>query len=312
MNYKDYYAVLGVSKDASEKDIKSAYRKLARKYHPDVNPGNKEAEDKFKEVSEANEVLSDKDKRAKYDAIGTQQEWTQRGGAGDYGPEGFRYEYGDFGGPGGGYDVGGGMGGGGFSDFFEMLFGPRGAARTQEAARGEDIEAQIEVTLEEAFEGAAKAFSITFRRGEAPKRFEVKIPAGVDDGSKIRLAGEGHPGQGGRKGDLYLVVKMVPHPAFERKGDDLYRDVGVQFTTAGLGGEIQVPTLKGRLTMKIPAGTQGGQTFRLAGQGMQRLGKPGRGDLFVKIRVTVPKSLTPRQRELFEELSRTVDAVEVG
>jgi DnaJ-class molecular chaperone len=295
MNYKDYYAILGVAKDATEKDIKQSYRKLARKYHPDVNPGNKEAEEKFKEVSEAYEVLSDKEKRAKYDAYGQQPFGA---GGGNYGgAEGFGYEpYG------GGVDFD--LGGGGFSDFFEMLFGQRGGGRTAQAMRGEDIEAQIEVSLEEAYEGAAKSFSISTRRGEPPKRFEVKIPPGVNDGSKIRLAGEGQPGYSGERGDLYLIVKMLPHPTFERKGDDLYRDAMVPFTVAALGGEVSVPTMKSRVTMKIPPGTQSGQTFRLGGLGMPRLGKPGRGDLYAKIRITVPKELTARQRELFEELQK--------
>ncbi|HEY3298686.1 MAG TPA: DnaJ C-terminal domain-containing protein, partial [Armatimonadota bacterium] len=249
MDYKDYYATLGVTKDSAEKDIKAAYRKLARKYHPDVNPGNKEAEEKFKEISEAYEVLSDKDKRAKYDNFG--QQWkNSQSHAGGYGaPGGVRYEQygGDL-----GFDLGAA---GGFGDFFEMLFGPRGGAETRRQHRGRDIEAQIEVSLEEAFEGASKSFTFSADPSEMPMRLEVKIPAGVTDGSKIRLVGKGGAGPSGMRGNLYLIVKMGPHPSFERKGDDLYRDVAVEFTTAALGGEIEVPTLKGRITMKIPAGT---------------------------------------------------------
>lgn len=296
MNYKDYYAILGVKKDASEKEIKQAYRSLARKYHPDVNPGNKEAEEKFKEVSEAYEVLSDKEKRAKYDQFGEQ--WQRAESGGTYGPGGFTYEpYGDT-----------DFGIGDFGDFFETLFGPRGAAggRRTSPTRGEDVEAQIDVSLEEAFDGVTKSISISVNRGAPPKRLEVKIPAGVTDGSKIRLAGEGAPGPTGQKGNLYLIVKMQPNPTFERKGDDLYRDITVPFTIAALGGEVQVPTLKGRITMKAPPGTQGGQTFRLAGQGMPRLNKSGKGDLYARVRISVPKNLTERQRELIEELGKTL------
>jgi len=299
MNYKDYYAILGVKKDAAEKEIKQAYRRLARKYHPDVNPGNKEAEEQFKEISEAYEVLSDKEKRAKYDRFGQQWQQFERG-AGPGAPGGFRYETsGDF-----DFDLGGGIGG--FSDFFEMLFGPRGAARPREAARGRDIEAQIPVSLEEAFQGTTKAFTISKGPGEKPKRLEVKIPAGVREGSKIRLVGEGAQGPTREKGNLYLIVTVLPHPVFERKDDDLHRDLAVPFTTAALGGEVQAPTLKGKVTMRIPGGTQDGQTFRLSGQGMPHLNKPGRGDLYVRVRVAVPKKLTARQRELIEELARSM------
>jgi len=292
MQYKDYYAILGVSKDATEKEIKQAYRRLARKYHPDVNPGNKEAEEKFKEISEAYEVLSDKEKRAKYDAFGSQAHWGTSAGA----PGGWTTidSLGD-------WDLGSGLGG--FSDFFEMLFGPRATTRTRQAARGADVQAPIEVTLEEAFEGATKSFSISVEPGQPPQRFEVKIPAGVKDGSKIRLAGKGASSPTGQRGDLYLIVRMRPHPQFERRGDDLYEDVSIPFHTAALGGEVEVPTLKGRITMKIPPGTQGGQVFRLAGQGMPRLNKQGRGDLYVRVQISVPKNLTERQKALIKELA---------
>lgn len=297
MRYKDYYGILGVNKDATEKEIKQAYRRLARRYHPDVNPANKEAEEKFKEVSEAHEVLSDKEKRAKYDRFGQHWQQVERGG-GPGGPGGFRYEtFGDF-----DFDTGGGVEG--FGDIFEMLFGPGGAARPR-AARGQDIETQIEISLEQASEGAKKTFTISTGRG-GTKRLEVKIPAGVRDGSKIRLAGEGAPGPTGQNGDLYLISKIARHPVFERKGDDLYRDVTVPFTTAVLGGEIQVPTLKGGVTMRIPVGAQSGQTFRLAGQGMRRLNRSGRGDLYARVRISVPTNLTPRQKELIHELANSL------
>jgi len=295
MDYKDYYAILGVKKDAAEKEIKQAYRRLARKYHPDVNPDDKEAEEKFKETSEAYEVLSDKEKRAKYDRFGQHRQQFGRG-AGPDAPGGFTYEtFGDF---------DSGPGAGGFSDFFEMLFGPRVAARAP--SRGQDVETQIEISLEEAFEGTTKALTFSLDRNEPPKRLEVKIPAGVREGSRIRLAGKGAPGRSGQRGDLYLIVRMLPHPVFERRGDDLYRDAAVPFTAAALGGEIQVPTLKGKVTMKIPAGTQGGQTFRLSGQGMPCLNHRGRGDLYARVRITVPKRLTPRQREIMQELASSL------
>jgi DnaJ-class molecular chaperone len=320
MDYKDYYATLGVKKEATEKEIKQAYRRLARKYHPDVNPGNKESEEKFKDVSEAYEVLSDKDKRARYDSIGNQSQWAQygpgAGAGGPGGPGGYTYQtYG--GGPGGfqGFDV---SDTGGFSDFFEMLFGPHGMGggmggqtRTQTRApsKGRNIEAQVEVTLEEAFNGATKAFTLSDGTDTGTSRVEVKIPVGVREGSRIRLAGKGDPSpNGGPRGDLYLNVTLVNNTPFEIKGDDLYREVPVPFATAALGGEIQVPTMKGNVSMKIPAGTQGGQTFRLSGKGMPRLNQSGSGDLYAKTRIGVPRNLTPRQRELIEELAKVGEA----
>jgi DnaJ-class molecular chaperone len=311
MDYKDYYALLGVKKDASETEIKQAYRKLARKYHPDVNPGNKEAEDKFKEVSEANEVLSDKEKREKYDRFG--QDYARygeglggpRGPGGPGAPGGFRYEEE----PGGGFDFN--RGGGDFSDFFESLFGPRGGPGATRDVRGSDIESEMQVTLREAFEGASKQISIAFTPGEQPRRLEVKIPKGVDEGARIRLTGEGAPGPTGKRGDLYLIVRMQPDPQFERKGHDLYRDVTVPFATAALGGEIRVPTLTGALTMTLPPGAQGTQTFRLSGQGMPHLRGTGKGNLYARIRIAVPKHLTDRQRELIRELADSTEAAKV-
>lgn len=303
MNYKDYYAILGVKKDATDKEIKQAYRRLARKYHPDVNPGNKEAEEKFKEISEANEVLGDKAKREKYDRFG--QQWQQYERAGYGAPGGGRGFEGFEGFEGFQYDVQ--TGAGGFGDLFEMLFGPRGGEARQ-APRGRDIEAQIEVSLEDAYRGAVRGFTLSLDRGET-RRLEVKIPPGVRDGSRIRLAGEGGTGPGGQRGDLFLTVKMLPHPRFERRGDDLYQDVTVPFTVAALGGEAQVPTVTGRVTMKVPAGAQSGQTFRVGGKGMPRLNKQGSGDLFARLRISVPKTLTARQRELMEEFQRSLDTV---
>ena len=237
------------------------------------------------------EVLSDKEKRAKYDRFG--EEWQRYEHAGAPPGQGGYERYGDF-----NFDQG--YGSGEFGDFFEMLFGPRGAARQD--MRGADLEARIEVTLEDAYDGATRSISVSPSPRET-KRLEVKIPPGVNDGSRIRLTGEGAAGPGGKKGDLFLIVRLRPHHTFERRGDDLYEEVTVPFTTAALGGEIQVRTMKGRVTMKIPAGAQSGQTFRLTGQGMPRLNRPGKGDLFVKLRVSVPKRLTDRQRELMKELA---------
>ena len=296
--YKDYYKILGVDRGASEKEIKQAYRRLARKYHPDVNPGDKSAEEKFKDISEAYEVLSDKEKRAKYDQFG--QYWQQVGqpGAGQP-PPGWEEGFGTF-------DFGSGGFGGGFGDLFDLLFGQGGVRtgtrtgrrRTWTPARGRDVEYEIEVSLEEAFSGATKAFTLDGRR------IEVKIPRGVKTGSRIRLAGQGEPGQGTEGGDLYLIVKVRPHPRYERRDDDLYTDVPVPYTTAALGGEAEVQTLSGRVSMKIPAGTSSGQVFRLAGQGMPRLRDGGRGDLYARVKITVPKTLSQRERELLTELAR--------
>lgn len=364
--YKDYYSLLGVGKTAPEKEIKSAYRKLARKYHPDVNPGDKAAEDKFKEISEAYEVLSDAEKRRKYDQFGDQWKAYSQGGfpgAGggpQAGPGGFRVEYG---GDAGQF--------GDLNDLFASLFGgeafnPRGgfSTRTAPARRGADIEAPLTVTLEEAYAGVTRSLSLglpeacgacrgqgvrstgvsracpicsgtgksgrgLFGRGgvcehcggtgqtdleacptchgagqiEKTRRVEVKIPAGVADGQRIRLAGQGGSGAGGG-GDLYLIARVAPHAQFERKGDDLYVDVPVPYTDAALGGAVKVPTLKGtRLTMTVPGGTQSGQAFRLGGQGMPRLRGGGSGDLYARAKVTVPKTLLPRERELLTELA---------
>jgi len=292
--YKDYYKILGVERGASEKEIKQAYRRLARKYHPDVNPGDKSAEEKFKDMSEAYEVLSDREKRAKYDQFG--QYWQQAGqpGAGQP-PPGWEEGFGTF-----------DFGQGGFGDLFDLLFGEGGARtatrgarrRTWTPVRGRDVEYEIEVSLEEAFSGATKAFVVDGRR------VEVKIPPGVRSGSKIRLAGQGEPGRGTESGDLYLIVRMRPHPTFERKGDDLYTDVSVPYTAAALGGEVQVHTLGGRASMRVPAGTSSGQTFRLAGQGMPRLRGSGRGDLYARVKLTVPKHLSQREHELLAELAK--------
>lgn len=313
MDYKDYYKVLGVNKSASDKEIKSAYRKLAREYHPDVNPGDKRAEEKFKEINEAYQVLSDPAKREKYDRLGADwQRWQQAGGR----PGGFDWNRWTTGG-GPGYqtyygtaeDLGDLFGGGSFSDFFRQIFGMEGArtgrqggprAREVPLQRGQDYEQEVEITLEEAYQGTTRLLD------KDGRRLEIKIPAGVKTGTRLRFAGEGTPsGYGGQPGDLYLRVKIRPDPRFERKGADLYTTVEVDLYTALLGGQVRVPTLSGPVSLTIRAETQNGQTIRLRGKGMPKLRQEGQyGDLYAKVDVRLPTDLTPRQRELLEELRR--------
>ncbi len=312
MEFKDYYKILGVSPNATEKEIKSAFRRLARKYHPDVNPNDPQAEERFKEINEAYEVLSDPEKRKKYDQMRQQYEAWQRagrpGGQFDWG----RWATGGAAGPGGVHveyvgpeDLGDLFGGfGGFSDFFEQIFGG-GPTRTRaqyrpRPRRGRDIEQPIQITLEEAFHGSTRRL-----RREDGSTLEVRIPRGIDTGKRIRVRGEGMPGvAGGEPGDLYLRVEVVPHPLFERRGDDLYVKVPVDLYTAVLGGEVEVPTIEGkRILLKIPPGTQNGKLFRLRGKGMPKLKKPDeRGDMYAEIVVRIPTDLTPEERRLFEQL----------
>lgn len=317
MNYKDYYQILGVSKSADEGEIKKAYRKLARQYHPDVNPGDKQAEQRFKEISEAYAVLSDAEKRKKYDRFGAQWQQYERAGVNpdDFGGFGF--------GNGGGQSRTmspeefeqmfgrGGAGAGGFSDFFESLFGggapgtrTRGAPGTPfegfntRTRRGQDIETPVTVTLEEALRGATR----TLQR-ENGRRLEVSIPAGVRTGSRVRVAGEGAPGMGGQPGDLFLVVEVTPHSRFRRDEDDLTVQVDVDLYTALLGGEVQVPTLERPVLLTLPAATQNGKRFRLRGLGMPNLRSPERrGDLYAEINVILPENLNAEERQLFERL----------
>ena len=296
----DYYSVLGVPRSASEKDIRDAFRKLARQYHPDVNPGNAEAEERFKQISAAHEVLSDPEPRAAYDKYGDNwrnadqiEEQMRRQGAG-----GFRFG----GAPGGGFqrvdfDLGGG---GGLGGLFDGLFGRSSGppART----RGEDVERPVRVSLEEAYHGASRTIESREGGGE-PRRIEVDIPAGIRDGGRVRVRGKGSPGRGGgAAGDLFLRVSVSRHPRFERRDDDLHVEVDVPVADAALGGEAEVPTLKGRtLALRIPAETQGGRVFRLAGQGMPRAGG-GHGDLLARVRLRLPEPLEDGQRALFEQL----------
>jgi curved DNA-binding protein len=306
MEYKDYYKTLGVSKNASEDEIRKAYRRLARQYHPDVNPGDKKAEARFKEVNEANEVLSDSDKRRKYDELGSSwQQWQSTGRD----PGGFDWSQWTSGQPGGGgvhveYGDLGDLFGGGASDFFRTIFGGMGGAEafTQQRSntRGQDLEHPIEITLEEAFQGTKRLLQV------GRQKFEVKIPAGVDGGSRVRVAGKGGPGaSGGRQGDLYLTVSILPHATFQREGDDLFCTVPVDVYSAVLGGEVGVPTLKGNHVMlKIPPETQNGKRFRLRGLGMPNLKDPkSAGDLYAEINIVLPQRLSDKEQQLFHELA---------
>ena len=361
---KDYYQTLGVAKGADAKEIKSSYRKLARKYHPDVNPNDKSAEAKFKDVSEAYEVLSDPEKRKLYDQFGSNWEHAQNftgGGGGGVNMGDFQFR--------------GGGNGAGFENIFEQIFQNMGHTQTGSAdpydlsggmqhqgVPARDLEKPIELTLEEIDAGTKR--SLTYQSMDAcktcdgigavqlrsartcpvcggsgrtkgmlgmsqicqacggsgsssteacptckgsgtiatTKKVEVKIPAGISEGKKLRVPGKGVVGSGGRAGDLYVTVKEVPNSVFRRVGDNLEVDAEVPFTTAALGGELKIPTLRGSVTMKIPEGSQSGQTFRLGGQGITKLGGK-RGDLMAKVKITVPKKLTDEQRKLLQQLA---------
>ncbi|MDY7040434.1 MAG: DnaJ C-terminal domain-containing protein [Chloroflexota bacterium] len=313
MEYKDYYRILGVDKKADTKAIKQAYRRLARKYHPDVNPGDKSAEERFKEINEAYEVLSDPEKRKKYEQLGSDyQRWQSMGGdprgfdwsqwfaGGQPGGSRVHVEYGDLG------DLfSGGMGG--FSDFFQAIFGGMGGqAQTAQrggrtrAYRGQNYEHPVEITLDEALHGTQRVLE-----KDGGRRLTVKIPPGVKTGSKIRMSGEGGPSVGGgAKGDLFLKITVLSHPTIERDGDDLRCEVPVDLYTALLGGEVTVHTLDGDVRLKMPAETQSGRVFRLRGKGMPQLRNPQkRGDLYVKAQVKLPTNLSDKEKALVRELA---------
>ncbi len=338
--YKDYYKILGIEKSADDKAIKKAYRKLARQHHPDVNPNSTDSLDKFREVSEAYEVLGDPEKRTLYDKYGEHysdyESWKKAGGE----ATGVPFDVYMSGGvrAGAGARAGGGGGGGSsqyrtvnpedlqdlfgddspYSDFFYSIFGGQQAGagpRPSGPIKGRNQEYLVQVSLEEAFSGAKRTLELSGGPGQPRRRVEASIPAGIDDGGRVRLSGLGEPGRnGGPAGDLFLVIEILPHVFFERKGADLYAKVSVPLTTAILGGEVPVPTIKGgRLAMKVPAGSQNGSQIRLRGQGMvRRVGAEERGDLYVQLQVTLPTDLSAEERTAFEKFARLLEERQQG
>ncbi len=323
---KDYYQTLGVARGADEAEIKKAYRRLARQYHPDMNKGDKKAEEKFKEISEAYSVLSDKEKRKQYEMFGQAPFGGQPGPEGGFG--GFKWEQQ----PGGGFkfyrnvnpdDMEGGAGNyGDVGDIFSELFnmggvkrprpnwqdeedlGPMyGGGRRQEPRKGTDSYTTLEVDFMEAIEGTEARFEI--KHGNKTEKITVKIPAGVDNGSKVRIAGKGQPGgNGGENGDLFISIRVRPHPLFWREDADVYTEVPISIYEAVIGSSIEVPTLDGHAKMKVPECTESGQKFRLKGKGAPILGKKGTGDEYVVVKIVPPKKLDAKTRQLFEQLAR--------
>jgi curved DNA-binding protein len=299
MEYKDYYKVLGVNKNASQDEIKKAYRKLAVKYHPDKNPGDKKAEEKFKEITEANEVLGDPEKRKKYDTLGAN--WKQ-------------YEHADFSGAGGGfggqrggqgyYEYNGNaediFGGGGFSDFFNSFFGGGGSERGfggfQQEMPGRNIEGEATITLQEAFTGTERIIDL------GTEKLKVKIKPGAYEGLVLKSKGKGMKGRSGKAGDLYITVHIQPNHVFKRTGNDLHIDVPVDVFTLMMGGKVPVTTLSGEVTITVPEGSQNGKKFRLKGKGMPVYNEQGVGDLYIKVEAKLPVSFTEEQKELIKKL----------
>jgi curved DNA-binding protein len=324
VKFKDYYEVLGTSKTATEDEIRKAYRELARKYHPDVNPNDKSAEERFKEINEAYEVLSDPDKRKRYDQLGPN--W--KAGSDFAPPPGWQTSRAGFDGFGDGFAAG--RAASGFSDFFESLFGGRRGARTGAGfrMRGEDVDAEISLSLEDAHRGTTRSVSLQLNetcptcagsgtkdgktcptcRGsgvvQRQRSFDVSIPAGVRNGSAIRLAGQGEQGaDGAPSGDLFLHVRIEPHRLFEILGeDDIQVELPIAPWEAALGARLTVPTLDGSVEMTIPAASQGGKRLRLRGQGLNRRDKT-RGDEYVKLKIVIPPTLTKKEKQLFEKLA---------
>jgi curved DNA-binding protein len=318
VDYKDYYKILGVSKDASADEIKKKYRSLARKFHPDANPDDPKAEEKFKEIGEAYEVLKDSQKRAKYDQLGSNWKQYERAGAG-FGQQGATYDF-----RGSGFDFG--DMGGGFSDFFEMFFGKgseerfsgmysqqaggqqdKRSWRSRRAApqKGQDVESKISITLREAYSGTKRTLQFKDETNRT-RTLEVKIPKGIKEGGRIRLTGEGaKSASGGPSGDLYLKVDILPHQFLKRKEDDLHMDVPVTITESVFGATIDVPTFEGKVNVKLPAGTQSGKRLRLKGKGMPKLKTGERGDLYIKVKVVIPSKLEEEQKKILEEFSKT-------
>jgi DnaJ-class molecular chaperone len=314
VNHKDYYAVLGIGRNASEQDIKKAYRTLARQYHPDVNPGNKQAEARFKEINEAYEVLSDKDKRSKYDRFGPDwQRYEQFSGVGSTSGGGVRGD--PFGGVGDAGNVS-------FADIFETFFGGPGMGGMSGGTwsegspgmgyqtrpeGGRDIEQTVEITLEEAFGGTQRSIQVAGVGGNPGRTIKVKIPVGADNGTRVRIGGEGRPApRGGKPGDMLLSISVKPHERFTREGNDLHVALPVDLYTLMLGGDARLTMLDGKtLTLAIPPDTPNGKVFRLSGQGMPRLrSTETRGSLYAKAEAMLPQPLSPRERELFEKLRK--------
>ncbi len=307
MEYKDYYKILGVDKNASAAEIKKAFRKLAVKYHPDKNPGDKTAEAKFKEINEANEVLSDTEKKKRYDTLGENwNSYQQQGGS----PQDFDWSRYANTGQGGqtfySTDFGEGFGGGGFSDFFESIFGggfgsgfSGSQGRTSRSVfKGQDMQAELHISLEDAYRGSEKIFEVN---GQSIK---LKIKPGIQDGQILRLTGKGYAGaQGGKHGDLLIVIRVDKDPNFNRIDDDLYCDLQVDIYTAVLGGKVELNTFKGKIKVNIAKETSNGKTLRLKGLGMPKYGKENQfGDLYVKIDLQTPKNLSPEEIKLFKQL----------
>ncbi|GGC17180.1 molecular chaperone DnaJ [Parapedobacter defluvii] len=299
MAFVDYYNVLGVDKNASIDDIKKAYRKLARKYHPDVNPNDEQAKQRFQEINEANEVLSDPEKRKKYDQYGehwrhgdqfeqAQRQQGQTRSRRSTADDGQRYEYT------GSFDEGE------FSDFFESLFGTRAGGGRRTVFKGQDYHAELELSLEEAFRTHQRTFTVN------GKNVRITVQAGIADGQTIKLAGWGAPGMnGGPNGDLYIKFSIAPDPVWKRQGNDLYRTLDIDLYTAVLGGELQVDTLAGSVKIKIKPETQNGTKIRLKGKGFPVYKKEGQfGDLYITLAVKIPTHLTAKQKELFSQLAQ--------
>lgn len=297
MDYKDYYKILGVTKSASQAEIKKAYRALAKKYHPDKNKGDKAAEDKFKNISEAYEVIGDPEKRKQYDQLGAN--WKQYQQSGEQQQRYSRQ-------PGGGFQGFGGdpadmFGSSDFSDFFNQFFGGGGfqsQSGRARAAKGQNYEAEMEISLQEAYTGTSRLLNL------GNQQLRITTKPGVADGQVLRIKGKGASGMGGgESGDLYIKILVNSQSGFERKGDDLYTTLEIPMYTALLGGDAQVNTLVGQLKLQIPEGTQNGKRLRLRGKGMPVYGKPDQhGDLYVKIKVMLPTNLTPEERSLLQKL----------
>ncbi len=310
MEYKDYYKVLGVGKTATQDEIRKAYRKLAVRFHPDKNPGDKAAEERFKEISEANEVLSDPEKRKEYDELGAhwkqyqQGQYRPRSGQGFYGSPGGEYHYEFQGDP---SDL---FGSGGFSDFFESFFGrgqqgfgdSRGFSNYAHGQHGADLQGEIAISLEEAYHGTERIVDL------GVEKIRVKIKSGAYDGLQLKVKGKGAKGHSGQSGNLLLTIRVGSHAHYERKGDDLYMQLTIDMFTAVLGGKRSVRTINGKdVNIKIPEGTQNGKQLRLRGKGMPVYGATRHGDLYIKLQVLLPKHLTRHQKELLTELKSSIE-----